>query len=169
MNYPAIHNLSPDIYSQVMSTIQTDSGWEVVNDNPIALNWSMSWFMKNDDVIDEEKKAEDAAEERFFPKFDRPHIPSPIAPKINSTTVSGNNAWNDCQTPYVTIINKKPVGTEDLNKYIGLPLEAKKLLSDVHGYTEVSEIFLPQSATTSLSQDELQELKSLLHSGVILP
>lgn len=167
MNSLAIHNLSPDVYSQIVGKIppQYDSGWEVVNDPDYVKPVERS-----------ERRFEDAtlvnndAESDFsrFLQFQKPDIPRPIAPKLNSSSVSGNNSWNDYQTPFVTIINKRPVGTEDLNKYRGLPLEAKVKLGDLTGYTVVSDIFLPQDLRNSLPQEEVIELKTLLQAGVIL-
>lgn len=171
---PAIHNLSPALYTQLMSqnTPMNDSGWEVVDDNALMTNWSIEWTMKGDDIIDEANKAEAGEKKKIKPKkqkFDNAGLFSHIiSPSLNKTNISGSQGWLSYQKPFVTIVNNRPVGTEDLNKYIGLPIEAKKLLSTLSGYTEVSEIFFPQSGTTALSQDEIEEIKTLLNRGVIL-
>lgn len=91
-----------------------------------------------------------------------------MSPSLNKSSVSGSAGWLGYQKPFVTIINKRPVGTEDLNKYIGLPIETKETLGDLSGYTEVSEIFLPQDSLTTLSQNEIAEIKTLLNRGVVL-
>lgn len=90
------------------------------------------------------------------------------APSLNKVNVGGNQGWLSYQKPFITIINRRPVGTEDLNKYQGLPLEAKVSLNTLTGYTEVSDVFIPQSASTSLSDREISEIKDLLNKGVVL-
>lgn len=91
-----------------------------------------------------------------------------IAPSVNHSNIGGNAGFFSYQRPYITIITKPPIGTEDLNKYIGLPLEAKKALNAVTGYTEVSNIFLPDSANNIMLKEEELEIRELLNGGVIL-
>lgn len=91
-----------------------------------------------------------------------------IAPSVNHSNIGGNAGFFSYQIPYVTIITKPPIGTEDLNKYIGLPLEAKKSLNDISGYTEVSNIFLPDSIDNIMLKEEELEIRELLNGGVIL-
>lgn len=90
------------------------------------------------------------------------------APSLNKGSIGANNGWYGYQKPYLTIVNKKPIGTEDLNKYIGLPLEAKLLLSTVTGYTEISEIYFPENISDiGMSIAEENEIKNLLRGGVV--
>lgn len=88
------------------------------------------------------------------------------APNLSVSKITGNQGWLQYQTPYLTIINKKPIVAEDLNKYIGLPLMAKRALSTLSGYTEISELFLPQGGI-KVTQEEENEIRSLLNGGVI--
>ena len=90
-----------------------------------------------------------------------------MAPSLHHSNVGGNPGFFGMQKPYITIINKQPIGTEDLDKYIGFPLEAKKSLSQVTGYTEVSHIHIPDDVSNSLLTVEEQEIRSLLSGGVI--
>ena len=93
---------------------------------------------------------------------------SHMSPSMNHTNISGNSGWFRFQKPILTTITKPPVGTEDLNKYIGLPLEAKMALNAVTGYTEISNIFIPDSLDNMLLKEEELELRDLLSGGVIL-
>lgn len=90
-----------------------------------------------------------------------------MAPSLHHSNVGGNPGFFAMQKPYITIINKQPIGTEDLDKYIGFPLEAKRNLSQVTGYTEVSHIHLPDDVSNTLLTVEEQEIRSLLSGGVI--
>ena len=169
--YPAIHNLSPDLYTQIASNGSLgdyDSGWEVVNDNPIATQWSQEWTMKPDVIIEDPEKPKSAGKKSNDLKKLVGLLGHIQAPNLNKTNVSGNSGWLGYQKPYLTIINARPVGTEDLNKYIGLPLETKKQLLTLSGYTEVSEIFFPQNVYHTMSQDEINEIQALLNRGVVL-
>lgn len=92
---------------------------------------------------------------------------SAMSPSLNHSNIGGNSGWFAYQKPILTIVQKPPVGTEDLNKYIGLPLEAKYSLSSVTGYTEVSHLFLPDSLTNTMLKSEENEIRELLNGGVI--
>ena len=90
-----------------------------------------------------------------------------IAPSMNHSVIGGNSGFLGAQKPYITITQQPPIGTEDLDKYIGFPLEAKMSLNTITGYTEVSNIFLPNSASNTMLKDEEQEIRELLSGGVI--
>lgn len=90
-----------------------------------------------------------------------------LAPSLNHSIIGGNSGFFACQKPYVTITQQPPIGTEDLDKYIGFPLEAKRQLNQITGYTEVSHIHIPDSISNSLLTVEENEIRELLSGGVI--
>ena len=91
-----------------------------------------------------------------------------MSPSLNKSNISGNNGWLSYQKPFVTIVNRRPVGTEDLNDYVGLPIEVKATIGNLSGYTEISDIFFPQNSNEGMTKIEEEEIKALLSSGVIL-
>ena len=81
------------------------------------------------------------------------------------STKGGNGSQLQDQIPTVIIISNECVTpTASLE---GLPLHEPRILSNVHGYTEVESIIL-NNLDTALP-DELDEIEYILRTGVILP
>lgn len=87
----------------------------------------------------------------------------PDAPMSNGYNAS--SSFLSHRTPYLVIKRNAPQFSETYNKEMGLPLNVTFTLSSVHGFTTVDNPVL----NISCSDDEYNEIVTLLKNGVILP
>ena len=93
--------------------------------------------------------------------------PSLLSPQVNhSGAVSGGAGCMGVQYPFVIREAVNFHSTAGFNKSAGYPAFYYKKLSDVTGYTTVIDAHM--SGIPMATQDEIQEIESLLEGGVIL-
>ena len=84
-----------------------------------------------------------------------------------------NNAVLDAQTPrevHIVIRRAKFVPqTDEFLSLYGKPLGDTRELSDLTGYTKIDEVFLTDEEFSTATSEELNMIKQILNSGVILP
>lgn len=78
--------------------------------------------------------------------------------------LSGNIAFDSLLTPTIIIKKPKVVYYNNYEHFQGKPANATHILKDVKGYTEIDSIHLQIPCLN----DELEEIESLLKSGVII-
>ena len=89
-----------------------------------------------------------------------------LKPSINrSGSISSSCGFLGVQTPYL-IINRPNISRPaNDNTYLGFPSNITRKISSLHGYTEFEKIYIENIPATD---NELNEIKSLLESGVVL-
>lgn len=88
----------------------------------------------------------------------KPHI-------TRGGSLAGANASMALKQPYLIIERPMQQMPSDYSKFIGIPLNMSKPLSQCTGYTVVSQIFM---ASATATDEELQIIDSLLKQGVII-
>ncbi len=89
-----------------------------------------------------------------------------IKPSVEkSGAMGGMGGMLGIQVPYLILTRPKQALPRSQNKYIGYPSFITKKLSDLQGYTEVESIRI---ANINATNDELNEINSLLRNGVVL-
>ena len=81
-----------------------------------------------------------------------------------SGSMSGTGGMLGVQTPYIILTRPNQALPADQNKFSGYPSFITENLGSLTGYTEVDSVHLENVHATN---DELQEIVNLLHSGVI--
>ena len=93
--------------------------------------------------------------------------PSLLSPQVShSGAVSGGAGCMGVQYPFVIREAVNFHSTDGFNKSAGYPAYYYKLLADVTGFTTVIDAHM--TGIPMATQDEIQEIESLLESGVIL-
>ena len=82
-----------------------------------------------------------------------------------SGSLSGTGGLMGIQTPYLIITRPRQAIPEGQNRFIGYPSFITDFISNLKGYTEVTEVHLEGIHATSA---ELTEIESILKSGVLL-
>lgn len=82
-----------------------------------------------------------------------------------SGSMSGSTGLMGIQKPYLILTRPKQCIPKDVQKFKGFPSMKFQKLSDVKGFTIISEILLKN---ITASDEEIAEIKSLLKEGVIL-
>lgn len=80
-------------------------------------------------------------------------------------SLAGANASMALKTPYIIIERPIQQMPADYANFIGIPLNLTRQLSEVSGFTVVSQVFM---ASSSATDDELNMIDSLLRQGVII-
>lgn len=93
-------------------------------------------------------------------------ISGDLKPTVSkSGAVSGMSGFLGIQKPYLTIIRPRQALPARQNSFMGYPSFITRTLSSLSGYTEIYSIHLENVGATDV---ELNEIESLLKSGVIL-
>lgn len=83
----------------------------------------------------------------------------------HSGVVTANSGLLSIKTPYLILERPRQATPKDINHYTGFPSYVTSRLSDLSGYTKISDIHLEN---VPASDDELSEIETLLRNGVIL-
>lgn len=87
-------------------------------------------------------------------------------PKLSrGGSLAGANASMGVKRPYIIIERPMQQMPADYAYFIGIPLNMTKTLSQVTGFTIVSQIFM---ASTTATEEEINMIEQLLQTGVIL-
>lgn len=79
--------------------------------------------------------------------------------------VGGAAALMGCKSPYLIIERPRKSTPARQNHYTGYPSNIRAKLGDLSGYTEVSRVYVNHMSAT---QEEKEEIETLLNGGVIL-
>ena len=82
-----------------------------------------------------------------------------------SGSMSGSTGLIGIQKPYLILTRPKQCIPKNVQKFKGFPSMQYKKLSEVEGFTIISEILLKN---ITASDEEITEIKNLLKEGVIL-
>lgn len=83
----------------------------------------------------------------------------------HSGVVTANSGLLSIKSPYLILERPRQATPKDINHYTGFPSYVTSRLSDLSGYTKISDIHLEN---VPASDDELSEIETLLRNGVIL-
>ena len=91
----------------------------------------------------------------------------PSSDKTNNTIINSTT----CRSVVVVQRKMKPafdLFNSSFEKYFGRPLNDKRKLSNLDGYTEIGEIHLEGDGFGQATEDEINELEQILSDGIIL-